>query len=102
MDFDVVIIGAGAAGLTAAAELKGTHSVLVLDRESFGGQVMNLEWIEDYPRDGERIEGPKLGNELVERASGVRMELGEVIEIERYSGCVSITCEGGKAYTASA
>lgn len=101
MDFDAIVIGAGPAGLSAAAALKGAGTrVLLLDREGFGGQVARLEWIEDYPVPGDRIEGPKLSAALVEAAGGVRMELGEVIELESYSGCRSVTLADGKAYTA--
>ena len=101
MDYEAIIIGGGPAGLSAAAELAGANRrVLLIERESFGGQVGNLEWIENYPSPGERIEGPKLANALVAAARGVKMELGEVIELESYSGCRSVTCADGKAYTA--
>ncbi len=101
MDYEAIIIGGGPAGLAAAAELaKAKRRVLLLERETFGGQVAKLEWIEDYPRDGERIEGPKLAAALVESAVTVKMEINEVIEIESYSGCRSVTCADGKAYTA--
>jgi thioredoxin reductase (NADPH) len=103
MDYDAIVVGAGPAGLTAATEIaRAGKRVLVLDRESFGGRVMNTEWIEDYPRPGERVEGPKLGSELVEAAqsAGAKLEIGEVVEVESYSGCRSVTTADGKAYTA--
>jgi thioredoxin reductase (NADPH) len=101
MDFEVIIIGGGPAGLSAAADLAAAkRRVLLIDRESFGGQVGKLEWIENYPKPGERMDGPKLANAMVEAAAGVKMELNEVIELESYSGCRSVTCADGKAYTA--
>lgn len=103
MDYEVIIIGCGPAGLAAATDLaQAGRRVLLLDRESFGGQVAKLEWIEDYPAAGERVEGPKLAAAMLAAASGVKMEINEVTEIESYSGCRSVTCADGKAYTAPA
>jgi thioredoxin reductase (NADPH) len=104
MDYDAIIVGGGLAGLTAGMELaRAKHRVLLLDKESFGGQAGNLEWIEDYPVTGEKVSGPALASQMVEEAgnNGLQMELGEVVEIESYSGCKSVTCDDGKAYTAS-
>jgi thioredoxin reductase (NADPH) len=44
-----------------------------------------------------------LASEMVKQAekSGVEMELAQVIEIEPYSGCISVGCADGKAYTSS-
>src|SRR3954468_6642596 len=103
MDYDAIVVGAGPAGLSAATGLaRAGKRVLVLDRESFGGRVMNTEWIEDYPRPGDRIEGPKPGSGLgnAAGAAGVKMELGDVVEVESYSGCRSVMTADGKAFTA--
>lgn len=103
MDADVVIVGAGAAGLSAGIELaKARRRVLVVEREGFGGRAMNVEWIMDEA--GGRAPGHELASALVREAeqAGVRMELGEVAEIESYSGCKSVACSDGTTYTASA
>ncbi len=98
-----MIVGAGAAGLAAAIDLaRARRRVIVLDRESFGGQAMNVEWIMDEA--GGKAPGHELASALVQQAegSGVRLELGQVTEIDSYSGCKSVSCADGSAYTASA
>jgi thioredoxin reductase (NADPH) len=104
MDYDAIVIGGGPAGLSAGAELaQAKYRVLLLEKESFGGPVINIEWINGYPRPGEKVAGAMLASELVNQAelSGVAMELAEVVEIEPYSGCISVGCADGKAYTSS-
>lgn len=104
MDYDAIIVGAGPAGLCAGIELaRAKYRVLLLDKESFGGRIMNVEWIENHPGAGERVAGAMLASELVNEAEkcGVQKELGEAVEIESYSGCLSVGCADGKAYTSS-
>jgi len=104
MDYDAIVIGGGPAGLSAGTELaQAKYRVLLLEKESFGGPVINIEWINGYPRPGEKLAGAMLASELVKQAeqSGVEMELAEVVEIEPYSGCISVGCADGKAYTSS-
>lgn len=48
--YDIIIIGAGPAGLTAAIyALRGNKKVLVLEEKSYGGQIINASNIENYP-----------------------------------------------------
>jgi len=104
MDYDAIVIGGGPAGLSAASELaQARYRVLLLEKESFGGPIINIEWINGYPRPGEKLAGAMLASELVQQAekSGVEMELAEVVEVEPYSGCISVACADGKAYTSS-
>ncbi|MCX7141474.1 MAG: FAD-dependent oxidoreductase [Proteobacteria bacterium] len=104
MDYDAIVIGGGPAGLSAGIELaRAKYRVLLLEKESFGGPVINIEWIIGYPRPGEKTAGAMLASDMVQQAaqSGVEMELAEVVEIERYSSCISVTCADGTAHTSS-
>ncbi len=48
--FDIIIIGAGPAGLTSALyALRANKRVLILEAKSYGGQIINAEKIENYP-----------------------------------------------------
>ncbi len=47
---DVIIVGAGPAGMTAAIYARrASKSVLVLEAKSYGGQIINTPDIENYP-----------------------------------------------------
>ena len=81
MDYDAIVIGGGPAGLSAGIELaQAKYHVLLLDQESFGGPIINVEWINGYPRPGEKVAGAMLASELVKQAelAGVEMELGQI------------------------
>ncbi|MBQ8131698.1 MAG: thioredoxin-disulfide reductase [Bacilli bacterium] len=48
--YDIIIVGAGPAGLTAAIyALRGNKKVLVLEGKTYGGQIVNAAEIENYP-----------------------------------------------------
>ena len=48
--YDIIIIGAGPAGLTAALyACRANKKVLVLEAGSYGGQIINASLIENYP-----------------------------------------------------
>lgn len=85
MLYDVAVIGAGIAGLTAAREVAaGGASTILIDRMGVGGQVSTIEAITNFPgRDGP-VSGYDLGVELMEETEGAGAEvyLGEVTGIE--------------------
>lgn len=70
-DHDVIIIGAGVAGLTAGltAGAQGLDT-LVIDRAGVGGQVINIEHIDNFPGFPDGISGIELGPALQEQAEG--------------------------------
>ena len=80
---DIIIVGAGPAGLTAAVYARRAgKSVMILEKESFGGQIVYSPKIENYPGFLE-LSGSEFGEKLVDQAihHGAEIELDEVTEI---------------------
>jgi thioredoxin reductase (NADPH) len=102
-DWDAIIIGGGPAGLTAGLYLaRARRRVVLIEKESFGGPVINYEKIENYPGFSQGIGGSQLVTEMVEQATnaGLQLESNEVVEVENFSSCRSVGCRDGKNYTA--
>lgn len=80
-EYDIIIIGGGAAGFTAGMyAARDRCSALVVERFSAGGQVLNCEHIENYPGFPDGVAGYSLGPTLQQQATnwGVEMKLAEV------------------------
>jgi thioredoxin reductase (NADPH) len=57
-DYDLVIIGAGPAGMTAGIyAARAKMNVLLLEKAVPGGQVLITDWVENYPGFPEGISG---------------------------------------------
>ena len=83
--YDIVIIGAGPAGLTAAVYARRAgKSVLVLEKAGFGGQITYSHKIENFPS-AQSISGTELADKMMEQAisQGADIELEEALEIEK-------------------
>ncbi|AXX64803.1 thioredoxin-disulfide reductase [Bombilactobacillus bombi] len=79
-NYDVIIIGAGPAGMTAALYASRSNlQVLMLDRGIYGGQMNNTAAIENYPG-FKSIMGPELGEQMYQSATqfGVDYQYGTV------------------------
>jgi len=76
-DYDLVIIGAGPAGLTAGIyAARARMNVLLLEKTVPGGQILVTDWIENYPGFPEGISGFDLAEKMKTQA----VELGLKIE----------------------
>lgn len=81
--YDVIIIGAGPAGMTAAVYTSRANlSTLMLERGLPGGQMANTEEVENYPG-FETILGPDLSTKMFEHAKkfGAEYAYGDVKEV---------------------
>ncbi|KMY28216.1 thioredoxin reductase [Lysinibacillus xylanilyticus] len=97
--YDVVIIGAGPAGMTAAVYTSRANlSTLMIERGIPGGQMANTEEVENYPG-FDTILGPELSTKMFDHAKkfGAEYAYGDVTEIidgEEYKTIIS----GAKEY----
>lgn len=82
--YDIIIVGAGPAGLTAAIyACRARKSVLVLEANSYGGQIINTPNIENYPVE-EHISGFDFATKLYNQTKnlGAEIKFEKVIEIK--------------------
>lgn len=82
--FDILIIGAGPAGLTAAIYARRAgKSVLVLEKAAIGGQIASSPKVENYPGLS-AVSGAELSDRLFQQASGLgaELELEEALTIQ--------------------
>lgn len=100
--YDIIIIGAGPAGLTAAIYARrASKSVLVLEAMTYGGQIINTPEIENYPA-APHISGFDFATRIYEQATA----LGAEIKFERVTRITdgtekTVTTDQG-SYTAKA
>lgn len=101
--YDIVVIGAGPAGMTAALyAARADRDVLLLEKESFGGQVVFSPKIENYPG-FMQMSGNEFADKLVEQvlSQGVTVELDEAVEI-RDGKTKTVVCASGAEYECGA
>ena len=82
--YDIIIIGAGPAGLTAAIYARRANKqVLVLEAKSYGGQIVNAHIVENYPGI-EKINGFDLATNMYNQAKnlGAEIKFETVLNIE--------------------
>ena len=102
--YDIIIVGAGPAGLTAAIYARRANkSVLLLDKGAFGGQITFSPKVENFPG-FDSISGSELADKLVEQAlgQGAEVEIENVVEIKNLADKKVVVTEDGNEYEAKA
>jgi thioredoxin reductase (NADPH) len=98
-DWDVAVVGAGIAGLTAAVTVR-RHGLRVVayDQLAPGGQLINIGEVTDYPGLPEKTTGPDLAGALLEAAmtAGVEIGYGEVTALAAGPPATLETAEGAQ------
>ncbi len=101
MLYDILIIGGGPAGLTAATYARRAgKSVLVIEKNAFGGQITWSPKVENYPG-FVSISGAALGDRFLEQAmeQGAEVELDEAVAVSvDADGVKTVRCESGAEF----
>lgn len=103
MDCDILIIGAGPAGLSAAIYAgRAGFQTIMLEKIGSGGQMMLTDKIDNYPGFPEGIAGFDLQNKMLLQAKkfGAKLVYAEVSEIKKTSEGFSVVLSDGKVMTA--
>ena len=102
--YDIIIAGGGPAGLTAAVyALRAGQTVLVIEKNSFGGQIAFSPKVENIPG-FVQISGTEFADQLVEQAMnlGAEMELEKVIAVEKKGDIFAVSTEEGSEFEGKA
>ena len=101
---DIIIIGGGPAGLTAATyACRAGKSVLVIEKNAFGGQITWSPRVENFPG-FVSVSGVELGDKLLEQAmaQGAEVELDEVTAVTVEDGVKRVACLSGAVFESRA
>lgn len=98
--YDVMVIGGGPAGMSASLyALRDDKKVLLLEKESIGGQIATSPRVENFPTK-ETISGTELADEMFTQVMnlGVHFELDTITEVRKEDGLFALVGTYGTYY----
>ena len=104
-DYQLIIVGGGPAGLTAGLYAsRAKLNVVLLEKGAAGGQVMNTDWVDNYPGFSEGISGVDLAEKLAAQAQRFELttKLCEVESMDLAGPAKKIFLVGGETLTGQA
>ena len=96
--YDIIVIGAGPAGLCAALYARRAEkSVLLIEKSTFGGQITHSPRVENYPGFLE-MSGNEFAEKLLEQVMthGAEIELDEVKSVKKSDTGYTVTTENSE------
>lgn len=105
-DYQLIIVGGGPAGLTAGLyAARARLKTILLEKGGPGGQVMNTDWIDNYPGFPEGISGSDLAEKMAAQADRFELETrsaAEVVEMDLTGPEKKIVLADGTSLTSQA
>ena len=98
-DYDLVIVGAGPAALSAALYTSREDiDTLLFEKGAIGGLAAVTDWVDNYPGFAKGIAGLELANAMRDQAErfGAKIELGEVNKVTKQDNLIKLDTTSGE------
>jgi thioredoxin reductase (NADPH) len=98
-DYDLVIVGAGPAALSAAIyTCREDIDTLLFEKGAIGGLASVTDWVDNYPGFADGIAGLQLSDAMQKQAErfGAKIELGEVLSLKKDNHLIKLDTTSGQ------
>lgn len=102
--YDIIVVGGGPAGMTAALYARRNgKTVLVIEKNGFGGQITHSPKVENYPGTLS-MSGNEFADSLLDQilAQGAEIEFENVISVREEDGKKVVRTEEGSSFSSKA